>query len=91
MHSVGDVITPKCLPDSCRGASHAGAPLPDQEEFPDVAEVAEYVRRKLAAVHSDIYRTLTGMIDRIAMRETLRHVDNNQVQASERLGMSRTT
>jgi two-component system nitrogen regulation response regulator GlnG len=88
VHCVGRVITPESLPESVCGIRRASdRELVDEE----LAGVAQQVRRRLAAGESDIYPHLINEIDRIALRETLRQTQGNQVHASERLGMSRTT
>jgi nitrogen regulation protein NR(I) len=89
VHAVGDVITPECLPDACRGRSldEGNADAIDAE----LAGVASLVRRMLRAEEPDVYRRLLAHVDRITLRETLRHVQGNQVHASRRLGVSRST
>jgi DNA-binding protein Fis len=53
--------------------------------------VREMVRSLLASGSADIYRRVIHQVDGAVLEETLRHVDDNQVQASELLGISRTT
>jgi len=53
--------------------------------------VAEYVRGLLDDDSSNLYRCVLDKLDRVVLREVLRHLDGNQVRAAERLGMSRTT
>jgi nitrogen regulation protein NR(I) len=89
VHAVGDVITPECLPDACRGRSAAGESADEIDD--ELAGVASLVRRMLRAEEPDVYRRLLAHIDRITLRETLRHVRGNQVHASRRLGVSRST
>ena len=40
---------------------------------------------------TDIYPKVTAAVDRVVLETVLRHVKGNQVQASEVLGISRTT
>lgn len=88
VHAVSEVIVPECLPESCRGM----VPDDDQQRLhEELAGVADQVRRRLLAGESDIYKRLMDEVDRIVVEEVLRHVGGNQVHASERLGMSRTT
>jgi two-component system nitrogen regulation response regulator GlnG len=88
VHGVGEVITPECLPETCR----EGVRFNDRFLVNDeLTSVVQYVRRRLRAGETDIYRGLLDEIDRIAVRETLRHVSGNQVHASQCLGVSRTT
>ncbi len=88
VHTVGDTITPDCLPETCRGkAAQARCPRPEDE----LAGISRYVRLLLASGEPDIYRKLQSTSDRLVLAEVLRHVRGNQVHASEHLGMSRTT
>lgn len=88
VHAVGDTVTPECLPEACRSKAYAAAyPRPEEE----LAAIARYVRRLLEVGEPNIYRRLLAEVDRRALAEVLRHVRGNQVHASERLGMSRTT
>ena len=45
----------------------------------------------LRAGESNIYRRVEHEVDRVVLEVVLRHVKGNQVQASELLGISRTT
>lgn len=88
VHAVGDTITPDCLPEACRGrASEVPCSRPEDE----LASVASYVRQLLETGEPNIYRRLQAEVDRLALGEVLQHMRGNQVHASERLGMSRTT
>ncbi len=88
VHAVGDTITPDCLPETCRiMASERDSSRPGEE----LVGVARYVRRLLEVGESNVYRRLLLEVDGLALAEVLRHVRGNQVQASEQLGMSRTT
>lgn len=89
VHAVSDVITPECLPDACRGRLSDGES--DEEIDADLAGVAALVRRMLQADEPNVYRRLLAHVDRITLQETMRHVAGNQVHASRRLGVSRST
>jgi len=88
VHAVGDTITPDCLPEACRGEASAAARPPPEEEL---ACVGRYVGRLLELGEPEVYRRLLAEVDRRALAEVLRQVRGNQVHASERLGVSRTT
>jgi len=84
----GDTITLDCLPESFRSASTASGPLTTAIALPDVASLAENLFR---AGETEIYRRVALEVDRAVLGAVLRHVKGNQVQASELLGISRTT
>jgi DNA-binding protein Fis len=52
---------------------------------------SERVRELWAAGSSDIYRELGQLIDRVVLEEALKATHGNQLQAAERLGISRMT
>jgi nitrogen regulation protein NR(I) len=86
IRAVSDVVTPDCLPATVRG--QAAAPAPADVRLGDVREL---VRALLAGGGTDIYRQVIQEVDRAVLDEVLRAVAGNQVQASELLGISRTT
>lgn len=54
-------------------------------------ELRELTRRLLAEGQSDLYRKLMNSVDHAILEETMRHFGGNQLQAAERLGISRMT
>ncbi len=89
VHATSDVITPDCLPASVR----QGADLVQQLRTTDPQEfkVAQLVRHLMQSGELDIYRKVLFAVDRIVLDAVLQSVDGNQVEASRRLGISRTT
>jgi len=87
VHAVGGVITSECLPESVRGTPAPSAAVPHAGTL----EVGSLVRQLLHAGAEDVYRKVTSAVDRLILEEVLKHVAWNQVQASELLGLSRTT
>lgn len=59
-------------------------------EFPFV-KLVEYVDRLLTEGRPDIYRHVIHEVDRHLLHEVMTHCRNNQLQAAERLGISRMT
>jgi DNA-binding protein Fis len=57
----------------------------------DVTGLARFTLSLLSAGEPAIYRRVCAEIDRVVIETVLRHVNGNQVQASELLGISRTT
>jgi two-component system nitrogen regulation response regulator GlnG len=87
IQAIGDVLTAECLPASIRGGT--AAPVGSAAVPP--LDVVRLVRDLLATGTPDIYRAVISEVDRAVLSEVLRHVHNNQVHASEMLGISRTT
>jgi two-component system nitrogen regulation response regulator GlnG len=87
IQAAGEVLTPAGLPPAVRGAAVEDLPLPGTGGL----DVAGRVRRLLEAGGGDIFRQVIAEVERIVLEEVLRHVDGNQVHASELLGISRTT
>jgi nitrogen regulation protein NR(I) len=86
VHTTGDVVTPECLPESLRDwGSGTGAALVSG------FDLAGHVQRLLHSGEADIYRKACEAADRVILEVILRHTRGNQVQASELLGISRTT
>jgi two-component system nitrogen regulation response regulator GlnG len=88
IQSPGDVLTLDCLPENLRGSG--GPPRQAGAEVSQAA-LAELTERLLRAGESDIYRRVCEEVDRVVLDAVLRHVNGNQVKASELLGISRTT
>ncbi len=88
VQAAGDVITEDCLPESCRGALAGGEAA---QRAAATADLAAIVRRHLSEGTPELYRALSADFDRLVLAETLSHFAGNQLQAAERLGISRTT
>jgi two-component system nitrogen regulation response regulator GlnG len=86
IQAVGEVLTADGLPASLRGGTTPGA----TSTTPPL-DVVRLVRDLLATGTPDIYRAVISEVDRATLGEVLRHVNGNQVHASELLGISRTT
>lgn len=86
---IGEVLTPDAFPESCRGsrppAASSGA------EGLDTEGVRQHVRALLESEQPGVYHDLHNEIDRILLPEVLAHVGGNQAQASELLGIARST
>ena len=89
VRSAGKVLMEDSLPTRCRGPFHTPDTPPSSPL--DVDGIREYVRSLLAEDSLDIYQKLHSEIDRILLPEVLDHVDGNQAQASEVLGIARST
>jgi two-component system nitrogen regulation response regulator GlnG len=83
VQATGEVLTLDCLPGSVRGgaATRPGAGL----------DILALVADLLRAGNTDIYRQVSHVVDRALLSAVLEHARGNQSQASELLGISRTT
>jgi two-component system nitrogen regulation response regulator GlnG len=84
VQTVGDVVTVDSLPAAIRGG-----PLPANTSTG--MDIHTLVMDMLRVGNTDIYRQVTTMVDRAMLTTVLDYVDGNQTQASELLGISRTT
>jgi two-component system nitrogen regulation response regulator GlnG len=89
IRSTGEVVTLDCLPENLRAAPTSPPPTPAPES--GTLDVGLLTSNLLRAGETDIYRRICLAVDRVVMETVLRHAKGNQVQASELLGISRTT
>jgi two-component system nitrogen regulation response regulator GlnG len=89
LHNWGDTLTRDTLPEPLRG----GGPTAPVAERPsgEAVDIADLVRQMLQRGELDIYRRAGMEFDRIVIETVLGHVKGNQVQASELLGIARST
>jgi two-component system nitrogen regulation response regulator GlnG len=90
VQSVGDVVTAESMPESVR----LGSARPAQRSSKaggGALDVANLAQAMIEAGEEDVYRRVCLEVDRIIMDVVLRHTRGNQLQASEVLGISRTT
>lgn len=89
LHAVGDTMTSGSLPPAIRG-EHDSRSAPTAAADGN-AVIAAMVRQQLARTDRNLYRDIHSAVDRVLLEEVLDHVDGNQVQAAQVLGISRTT
>jgi len=93
IRSTGDFLTTDCLPQALfRGntpsASVVPAPSIPVSRFPEISKVIQELIKSGA---DNLYTRVIGEVDRIVLQDVLQHTQGNLGQASELLGMSRTT
>jgi DNA-binding NtrC family response regulator len=88
IRATGEVLTLDCLPENLL---QPGLETQGSEVAGGLPDVAARTACLLHAGETDLYRQLSQETDRAVLDVVLRHVKGNQVQASELLGISRTT
>jgi two-component system nitrogen regulation response regulator GlnG len=88
IRASGEFLTIDCLPENLLQPGSEAQGFRAGATLPDVAARAEALLRD---GETDLYRQLCLEMDRALLDVVLRHVQGNQVQASELLGISRTT
>lgn len=91
VQATGEILAPHWLPENVRrGASSGTTQYPDQaaSRMLDLAGLAD---RLMQTGSNDVYRRVHTEVDRILLRRVLDHFEDNQVLASQALGISRTT
>lgn len=89
VRAPGEVLTLDCLPEAI--AQEAPAARIPQAEAEGALNLSRLISNLLQAGEPEIYRRVSMAVDRIVIDIILRHTKGNQVQASELLGVSRTT
>jgi two-component system nitrogen regulation response regulator GlnG len=90
VHAAGDVLTPDCLPEGLRVSAASARLIPPASDARSL-DLAHLVSGLLHAGEADIYRKVSLAADRVILDTVLRHARGSQAQASELLGISRTT
>jgi two-component system nitrogen regulation response regulator GlnG len=88
IRASGDFLTLDSLPESLL---QVGSGVQGTGAVARLPDVAARTAELLHVGETDLYRQLCVQIDRTVLDVVLRHVKGNQVQASELLGISRTT
>jgi len=88
IRASGEILTLECLPENLL---QPGAVTQGPGGLARLPDLATRTADLLRAGETDLYRQLCLETDRTVLDVVLRHVKGNQVQASELLGISRTT
>jgi len=88
VQSSGEIVTLSCLPDHVRLAALEADAIAGQDSW---TEIRRIVRHLLACGSNDVYRQVGQMCDRVVLETVMQETSGNQLQAAERLGISRVT
>ncbi|MCY2987341.1 MAG: sigma-54 dependent transcriptional regulator [Planctomycetota bacterium] len=91
VQASGDVLAAHWLPENVQHPAAYPPPALPLDSRSDVLDIARLIRELIQSQTPDIYRRVHGAVDQILLAEILRHVQGNQVLASQWLGISRTT
>ena len=101
VQTTGESLLPAALPASCRESSDEFAPSSGTHHFtPEVStrssgpllpDVLQLTKTLLSNDSRDLYRKVLQEVEQIIFNEVLESTDGNQVQAADRLGISRMT
>jgi two-component system nitrogen regulation response regulator GlnG len=101
VQTTGDSILPAALPVSCREDSSDPSSVirvdsirPETDQTPagtPLHDIQQLTRNLLANDSRDLYRKILQEVEQVMFREVLDSTDGNQVQAADRLGISRMT
>ncbi len=94
VRATSEIVTPDCLPTSVKPSSPV-ANQPSSAELTPVAsnlsELRVLIRQLLETKPSELNDAVHTEVDRVLYEEVLRHVGGHLTQATEILGISRTT
>lgn len=96
VRATGDILTPDCLPENVRpetGRPTDGRSVTEfgHDDESQIGDVRAYVRSLIDNGETGLQEKVHRTIDRVLFEEVLEHVDGHQANASELLGISRTT
>lgn len=91
VQATGDILASHWLPENIFQPQPGTRTAVAGDFLSGVLDVPQLVRELIDAGQSDIYRRVHAEVDQVLLTQVLRHFKGNQVLASQRLGISRTT
>ena len=90
VNARGEWLTPECLPEEFRVRTREEIDSPPTRSGRRL-DVTQLVRNLVDSRSEDVYRKVLAAVDRVVLEEVLGATKGNQVEASQILGISRTT
>jgi two-component system nitrogen regulation response regulator GlnG len=88
LSASGHVLLPEFLPENLRRAPPPAGPPAPASAAPDLESLVEGLLREGGG---QLYDHVTAAVDRVVLTRVMRHTRGNQTQASELLGLHRST
>jgi two-component system nitrogen regulation response regulator GlnG len=89
LHASGHIVVPEFLPEGLRRQRPAGAALP-RAPGPEL-DLPAFIDNLLRAGERDVYGRVLEAVERLLLARVLRETHGHQAQASDILGINRTT
>jgi two-component system nitrogen regulation response regulator GlnG len=92
-NASGHILLPEFLPDPLRGGAKAARPAVDHNTSSanSIGDLPALIHSLLERGENNIYQKVIDAVERMLLTETLHHIRGQQTQASELLGLNRTT
>ncbi len=87
LHASGHIVLPEFLPEDLRRGRPAASPAAPRPGF----DLEGLVDALLARGEGELHRQVVEAVERVLLARVLRHTHGHQAQASEVLGLNRTT
>ncbi len=94
VRATSEIVTADCLPASVKPSTHVANPTATTEpsrNSSDLSDLRALIRNLLQAKASELHDVIHTEVDKVLYEEVLRHVGGHMTQATEILGISRTT
>ena len=87
LRTTGPILLPEFLPASFRGSPVS----PASSNVKQTLDLASFIESQLESGEGDLYTRVIHEVERLLFARVLHHTQGRQVQASEMLGLNRTT
>ncbi len=91
-NASGHILLPEFLPDPLRGGAKAARPEVDHTSSANlIGDLPALIHSLLERGENNLHQKVIDAVERMLLTETLHHTHGHQTQASELLGLNRTT